>query len=145
MSLDRTDPEPAAAIRAAIISLSDDSYVRLSYQMLLETPLVHLISGMDEEGADAGWCGCGVPPIGGYTEWTSRTTPVLSVGWDWQLGAARGEVRCVRLNAPRSNVMLIDAQGRDLGAARTATLLASVVDGRAWQPEVLASITTRYA
>lgn len=145
MSHDRTPAGRPAAMSAHIISLSDDGYIRLTHDALLGVSLAHLISGVDDECSETIGRGVGVSPICGYTEWISTSSPVLSLGWDWQLVGACGEVRCAKLCAPRSNVMLIDAHGHDLGAAETAGLLGRVVDALAWQPEVMADITTRYA
>lgn len=145
MSHDPTAAGRPATTSAHIISLSDDSYVRLTHGALLGVSLAHLISGVDDECPDSIGRGMDVSPIRGYTEWVSTLTPVLSVGWDWRMNGSSGRVRCERLATPRSNVMLIDDQGRDLGAARTAELLGAVVDALGWQAEVIADITSRYS
>ena len=107
-------------------------------------PLVHLLSGLDEIGIDPNQLCANDCGISGYTEWISSTTPAISIGWDWRLDVTQGRLRYVLEGFPRSNVMFLDAERRDLGPIRTATLLKAAVDAIAWQEETLHHIRSRY-
>lgn len=121
-----------------------DGFLRLSLDDVLTTPMVHVVSGLDgDELADAKLCGR-VTAISGYTEWASRSAPRISLGWDWCLEERHGEVRCVRVGLPRSNVMLVDSAARDLGWTRSLEALAIVVDSIAWAEETRRTISERY-
>lgn len=127
-----------------MITLSDDGYVRMTVAALRTTPLVHLLSGVDEDASDLPWEGASCRPISGYTEWVSVTTPVITLGWDWRVDVSTGRPHYERLGAPRSNVMLIDGHGQDLGFARTAGLIEAFVDAFCWQEDLHQFIVTRY-
>ena len=71
--------------------------------------------------------------ISGYTEWISSTTPAISIGWDWRLDVTQGRPRYVLEGFPRSNLMFQDAERRDLGPIRTATVLKAALDTLSWQ------------
>lgn len=130
-------PEP-------MITLSEDGYVRLTLETFLTTPLVHLLSGLDDDNPTLCREGASFACISGYTEWVSTTTPTVTLGWDWQLGIPKGNAIYARLAAPRSNVMLVDAMQQDLGPAKTLALLEAAIDALAWQEEVQTYIATRY-
>jgi hypothetical protein len=107
---------------------------------------VHLISGLDEDNPALLQEGATFAEITGYTEWVSTTSPAISIGWDWMLQSSQtGAVYYKRVSNPRSNLMLVDAQQRDLGPATTATLLGKVVDKIVWRIVVQDYISTRYA
>ncbi len=128
-----------------IITLSEDGYVRLTLGTFLVTPLVHLVSGLDEDSSVPSKEGGSLARISGYTEWVSASTPIITLGWDWWLDVSQGQTVYVRLSAPRSNVMLVDAMQRDLGSAQTSVLLEAAIDELAWREEVQKQIVTRYA
>jgi hypothetical protein len=122
-------------------TLFEDGYVRLTFEALCNLPLFHLLSGLDEDDPASSSEGAILTMISGYTEWISATTPVITLGWDWQLAASQGRPCCVRVSEPRSNVMLLDAQQRDLGSARTARLLETVIDRLPWQNKIISYIS----
>jgi Domain of unknown function (DUF4902) len=129
------------------IALSEDGYVRLSQARMRAIPLVHLISGLDADpaGPDTGAVGATRAAIAGYTEWLSLTIPALSLGWDWALESADRELRYQRVGEPRSNIMLLDSHGRDLGPISSAVALALLVDEFNWQDTVASFVRTRYS
>jgi hypothetical protein len=129
------------------ITPSDDGYLRMSHARIRAIPLVHLISGLDTDpvGTDTGAVGATVAAIAGYTEWISLTIPALSLGWDWTLASSERELRYLRNGEPRSNIMLLDQYGRDLGFMSTAVVLALLIDEFNWQDAVGAFVRTRYA
>jgi len=126
-------------------TLSKDGYVRLTLAALQNTPFEHLLSGLDEEhvgtrGPQVDACG-----ISGYTEWISSTAPIITIGWDWRLEVSQGRPCYVREGQPRSNLMFLDSQRRDLGFVRTAALLEVAVDAIGWQQATEQAISARYA
>lgn len=138
------DAEAPILTRVPLITLSDDGYVRLTLGTLLTTPLIHLVSGVDEDNPISVNEGASFAPISGYTEWISTTTPTLTVGWDWQLGVSQRRPLYTRLDAPRTNVMLVDARRYDLGLTKTTALLESAINSLAWQTEVAKYTIIRY-
>lgn len=127
-----------------MITLSEDGYVRLSYANLQDTPLIHLLSGLDEENLDLNQLESNVCRISGYTEWVSTTTPVITIGWDWRLEVAYGHPRYVRDGPLRSNLMLTDTKQRDMGLYESARYVEKVVDSIAWEEETTKGISARY-
>ena len=123
-----------------MLIISTDGYIRLTFDQLGSLRFGHLISGLDETDD------CAAPGgITGYTEWTSAGAPVLSLGWDWIMVAGGGGiVELKRLGAPRSNCMLQDTAGADLGFTATLARLSRFVDSLAWQCETGGQIATRY-
>ena len=141
------EPTPANSNTGALerIQVSRDGYIRLQPTTFRHISLVHLISGLDEEpepGPLTG--GAQQSAIVGYTEWVSLESPVITIGWDWQLSARHGSSVCTRLAEVRSNVMLLDMEGCDLGPLRSSEILGETVDGREWSEEVLRAISDRY-
>lgn len=126
-------------------TLSVDGYVRLTLDTLSATPLVHLISGLDEDARSNVHEGASSIAISGYTEWISTSKPTVTIGWDWRLDVSQGKLLYIRLDHPRSNIMLIDPRQNDFGHARTMTLLQSVIDSLAWQAAVDSYVAIRYA
>ncbi len=126
------------------IILSQDGYVRMLLETLEAIPLVHLVSGLDDDTPILPQEGASLTPISGYTEWLSVTTPVITLGWDWQMDISQGCPQLVRMDAPRSNIMLVDVMQRDLGVTKTLDLLETVVDKIDWREVVQSHIITRY-
>ena len=129
-----------------MLTISPDGYMRLTFEELRQISLVHFISGLDEDNPALLQEGATFSEITGYTEWISTTSPAISIGWDWMLQSSQaGAVYYKRASNPRSNLLLVDAQQRDLGPARTATLIGKVVDEINWHIVVQDYISTRYA
>ena len=126
------------------IILSEDGYVRMLLKTLQAIPLVHLVSGLDDDTPILPKEGASLTPISGYTEWLSVTTPAITLGWDWRLNTSQGCPQLVRMDAPRSNIMLVDVMQRDLGVTKTLELLETVVDKLDWREVVQNHIITRY-
>ncbi len=124
--------------------MSDTGYIRLSLAALQEICLVHLVSGVDEDGPGQAHAGAVPTAIAGYTEWITQGSPVITVGWDWQMLSEQHRVLLKRVSAPSSNVMLQNADHADLGPVNTALLLENYVDGFDWQSKALEFINIRY-
>ena len=141
----QTDAAADSCVGMPMITLSDDSYIRLKLETFLVTPLVHHLSGLDDDKPIIPQEGARLACISGYTEWLSTTTPTLTLGWDWRLVVPHGQSLYVKLGDPRSNIMLVDAMTHDLGPARTSVLLNTAIAALAWQEEVCKYIAFRYA
>jgi hypothetical protein len=123
----------------------DEGCVELPLDALLATPLVHLVSGLDEdERVDIKRDGKQTT-ISGYTEWVSASAPVISIGWDWHLDPLRGAPWFVRSSPPRSNIRLLDERNREVEWRRSQTAIAGFVDALSWQEGTQAAIASRYA
>lgn len=120
-------------------SISADSYIRLSLEQLQAVRLEHLISDLDADPAPTDG---EATAISGYTEWTSAEAPRVSLGWDWELAPHDGGLR--RFGLPRSNVMLVDAAGADLGPAASDAALARLVDRMDWQRTAWDDVSARH-
>lgn len=114
---------------------SADGYIRMSLAELQSTALTHLLSNLDEmyQTIDRG----PASPITGYSEWISSGTPAITLGWDWHLALTRETVELRLLETPRSNVMLVNQHGADLGVEMTKRLLAGFIDALPWRGEVM--------
>lgn len=141
----QTDADAYPCARVPILTLSDDSYIRLTLETFLATQLVHLLSGLDDDRLIPLQEGANLARFSGHTEWLSSATPTITLGWDWELDVSQGQPLYVRLGTSRSNVMLVDAMTHDLGHAKTSMLLETAIDALAWQEEVHKYIVTRYA
>ncbi|MPM73836.1 hypothetical protein SDC9_120821 [bioreactor metagenome] len=140
------DEIDARNVSADFVKVSLDGYVRMSWSMFMELPLVHFLSGLDDDPENRIAEGDTEASISGYSEWLSISTPKLSIGWDWRLDFATGTPQYRREGWPRSNVMIVDADnGRDLGDEVTAASLASRIDLADWEYDVSNYIALRYA
>jgi hypothetical protein len=124
--------------------LSPDGYVRLTPEQFQVIPLVPLLSGLDPDGPLRLHEGASQTDISGYTEWVSEVAPIITLGWDWRMEGSSGQVRYLRTGFPRSNIMLVDDQRRDLGPAITVKLLEAAIDKAAWQAAVRRHIMDKY-
>jgi hypothetical protein len=121
--------------------LSDrpDFYVRQNVQQLFGLKLELLHAQLDEYSDPielddiAGECL-------GYAEWVGGGTPVVSIGWDW-VSAPEGSIRLLA-DSLRTNLMLVDEQGQDLGAEVTAAWILRRVSDMPWQQRVLAFLSS---
>ena len=110
----------------------------------MSMPLVHSVSGLDEEDAEVQPKEAALTTVSGYTEWLGPGDHVVTLGWDWHLVVVNSGLRCVRVNQPRSNLMLVDANSRDFGLQKTRMLLEAVIDSFSWQEEIMRFISSRY-
>ncbi len=119
-----------------ILVISPDGYVRLSIEQLSLLPFFHLTSFFDSDfqeelQAQAIFC-----KVAGFSECRSDTTPAVSVGWGWYVHS-QSDSLLLAPDAVRSNVMLIDKYGYDLGNIITAGMLNSWLELINWQSCVL--------
>ncbi|MBY4829487.1 DUF4902 domain-containing protein [Burkholderia dolosa] len=121
---------------------SPDGYVRLSESALAALALDHVASGVDssllaelrDNAIDA--------RLAGYTEWerpAAAGVAYLTVGWDWYLERATGTF-VIASGDVRSNVMVVDATGADIGMFRTAAALAARLAQFDWAAAVASAV-----
>jgi hypothetical protein len=126
------------------MQLGIDGLVRLTLNELLSTPMVHLISGVDQEvPGQHPPCGT-VISLTGYTEWRSVAEPAIVMGWDWMSVCEQGRLRLARVGLPRCNIMLIDHTCEDLDWNRQLEILGTVIDAMDWGRETQATVSERY-
>lgn len=124
--------------------MNNDGQIRLSFNALQQLDLVHLISGLDEDGPPQPGMAAMQTVITGYTEWVTHAAPRVTLGWDWQMLAAASQVALQRVGEPRSNLMLQNDAGTDLGHEKSSLLLETFIDAFDWQTEALSCVNTRY-
>jgi Domain of unknown function (DUF4902) len=127
--------EPISTLGESIVACRD-GYIRVSLKRLAILQFVHVTSACDKSLLAELLANAVPARAAGYTEWISKTTPFVSLGWDWY----RDDVsrRCLLIsNDVRSNIMLVDARGYDLGMHRTAHFVASWLGVLDWQAVVL--------
>lgn len=129
----------------SMLAVSDDGYIRLSFAELQTVSLIHLISGLDEESPTTIPGGAMPTEIMGYTEWVSNSVPTITIGWDWQIDADHNRILLRKISEPRSNIMLQDSTGMDVGPAKTLILLEALIDALDWSIEVRSHIDIRYS
>lgn len=131
-------------VSSAMLKVSADGYIRLSFAELQKIRLEHLLSGLDDNDVAVLAGSATRAAITGYTEWLSIVTPQISIGWDWEMEFAQGAVRLRRVGAPRSNVMLQDSDKRNLGHEKSLLLQELRIDEMDWQSIVMEQIKQRY-
>lgn len=140
----QTDSGKSCLVHAHGLTLSGDGHVRLTMETLLTLHFEHLLSGLDGVSSLTHPEGACVASISGYTEWLTTTTPTVTMGWDWQLDVSQGQPIYTRQPFPRSNIMIIDRQQYDLGAAESLTLVERAIDALTWQETVRRHIAACY-
>lgn len=127
------------------MQISPEGLIRLSISELLATPMKHLVSGVDEDGASPlSHCGSATM-ISGYTEWISTNTPTISIGWDWHIQSGAYGSFWVRVGLPSSNVLLIKGRDNSEAWGESRNLLATVADALPWRERMPDFIAARYA
>ena len=116
-------------------SLSHDGYIRLRLASLNEISFVHLFSESDSDFLRELVSQTIPARCAGFSEWKSNADPAISLGWGWFIHSDSDRM----LLAPdgvRSNVMLIDMHGYDLGQQKTSSLFSAWLNAFNWQPAV---------
>ncbi|MBA2674457.1 DUF4902 domain-containing protein [Ramlibacter sp.] len=114
--------------------------LRFPASELVHMRLDHLDSGIDvpefEPFAQGAQSPSDAPESTGYTEWIGAANASISVGWDWFVSAGI-PLLTLRAGTIRTNLMLTDARGVDLGREATLQRLDGYLRSWAWQPAVL--------
>ncbi|ENV01241.1 MULTISPECIES: DUF4902 domain-containing protein [Acinetobacter] len=118
-------------------SISTDGFIRMNEIQLMNYPLQHLISIVETtqiEDSQILYCG--------FTEWATSRSPALSTGWDWEFIENNGIASLKRIGLPRSNIMIVDLSGTDIGFDVTETLIEKKIDSLFWEQFIYAQINT---
>ncbi len=118
-------------------SISADGFIRLNENQLMNYPLQHLISIVESTQIEDSQI-----LYYGFTEWVTSLTPALSTGWDWVFIEQNGSASLKRVGLPRSNIMLVDVSGTDIGFEVTETLIEKKIDTLFWEQFIYAHINT---
>jgi hypothetical protein len=112
--------------------LSPDGYIRLPLASLKTLRFVHLFSESDEDFLEELKTQAIPARLAGFSEWKSDTSPAISIGWGWFIHS-QSQGMMLAPDGVRSNVMLIDAQGYDLGPMKTSNLFRTWLAAFEWQ------------
>lgn len=112
--------------------MSPDGYIRLPLASLNALSFVHLYSESDEAFLEELKAQTIPARSAGFSEWKSTTAPAISLGWGWFIHSQR-EHMMLAPDGVRSNVMLIDAHGYDLGPIKTSNLFCTWLSTFEWQ------------
>lgn len=116
-------------------AMSPDGYIRLPLASLNALSFVHLYSESDEAFLDELKAQTIPASSAGFCEWKSDTAPAISLGWGWFIHS-QTERMMLAPDGVRSNVMLIDAQGYDLGPIKTSNIFCTWLAAFEWQSTV---------
>jgi len=121
----------------AHFSISTDGFIRMNENQLMNYPLQHLISTVESTQIEDSQI-----LYYGFTEWATSLTPALSTGWDWEFVEQNGIASLKRIGLPRSNIMIVDVSGTDIGCDVTETLIEKKIDSLFWEQFIYAQINT---
>lgn len=138
----RHDPA-VTLIDTPLVTMSvHDGYIRLTYSCLQQLPLQHMYSEVDAGVVTHLAAHAIHSSAAGFTEWQSATSSTLSIGWDWYLDD-QSERLSISPEPVRSNLMLRDSSGYDLGPNMTSNLLRNWLLSLDWQGAVTAALHPR--
>ncbi|NUG22262.1 DUF4902 domain-containing protein [Acinetobacter lactucae] len=118
--------------------ISADGFIRMNENQLMNYSLQHVLSIVEStqiEDSQIVYCG--------FTEWATLKTPALSTGWDWEFIEENGFASLKRIGIPRSNIMIVDISGTDIGFEVTESLIEKKIDTLFWEQFIYAQINTR--
>lgn len=116
-------------------SISTDGFIRMNENQLMNYPLQHLLSTVESTQIEDSQI-----LYYGFTEWATSLTPALSTGWDWEFVEQDGIASLKRIGLPRSNIMIVDVSGTDIGCDVTETLIEKKIDTLFWEHFIYAQI-----
>ena len=122
-------------------STLNDGHLRLDYKKAISIEWTHLLSGVygDEFNESS------KTHISGYTEWISRTHPVISISWDWKIDCSTKQLYYLLTGKIFSNLMLTHStSGADLGYEETNEYLLNLVHHLDWEKTVSTYIEEQY-
>jgi len=122
----RNPPSPSVTSQVMF-----DAHVRLRLDELKRIEPWHLHSGADVDPFGTGPPDPGVA-LDGYTEWAADATRTLSMGWDWTFDPETRQLTGL-WRTLRTNIMVVDDAGVDLGRERTQQCIADLMGSRNWE------------
>ncbi|ENR2982563.1 TPA: DUF4902 domain-containing protein [Acinetobacter nosocomialis] len=118
-------------------SISTDGFIRMNENQLMNYPFQDVVSIVESTQIEKSQI-----VYYGFTEWATLKTPALSTGWDWEFVEQNGFVTLKRTGLPRSNIMIVDISGTDIGFDSTETLIKRKIDTLFWEQFIYAQINT---
>lgn len=117
------------------LKVSPDGYIRTTFANFTSLPFKHIFTERDQELQDDLLAQAIFADSAGISEWISSTSPSISLGWAWYKHSG---LNCLHL-APepvRSNVMIVDMHGYDVGLVTTSNLILQWLQYCDWQDMV---------
>lgn len=118
-----------------LFPISTDGFIRMNENQLMNYPFQHVISIIESTHIKESQI-----IYYGFTEWATLKTPALSTGWDWEFVEQNGFASLKRIGLPRSNIMIVDVSGTDIGFDITETLIERKIDTLFWEQFIYAQI-----
>lgn len=126
------------------LTLGEDGYVRLTFQDLLTADMQHISSDIyinTNRYSNATDCSEGIE---GYTEWISRGSPGISIGWDWSFTYNNKRPVYTITGKPFSNLQLVDKNLNDIEFEENLYLIKSYACMLDWERIVDGCIRSKY-
>ncbi|MDR2250132.1 DUF4902 domain-containing protein [Acinetobacter sp.] len=120
--------------------ISTDGFIRMNENQLMNYPFQHVVSIIESTQIEESQI-----LYYGFTEWATLKTPALSTGWDWEFVEQNGFSTLKRIGLPRSNIMIVDVSGTDIGFDVTETLIERKIDTLFWEQFIYAQINATLA
>jgi len=127
-----------------VLYVSTDGYIRLTEKFLDIIPLKHLDSGLFISEKTHRLNIDEVSELTGYTEWISRTSPSISIGWDWKLNCIKNPRTYEIVGSPFSNLLLQDEYSNDFTMDQNLKLISKMINKLGWADDLESSITKKY-
>jgi hypothetical protein len=110
-----------------------DAYVRLSIANVHDLQVTHIHSELEDmlpAQADQAQ-----PMLQGFTEWSAPGDRAISFGWDWTFEPDKNRL-LARWTTLRTNLMLIDESGTDLGNDCMRLCVARLMTRACWEDTI---------
>ncbi|MBK5142650.1 DUF4902 domain-containing protein [Budviciaceae bacterium BWR-B9] len=123
---------------------SVDYRIKVDLDFFKNVEFTHLYSAAHAEPEDLRFQEGVLTAITGYTEWVSQISPVLSIGWDWELRYENANCQYVKIGPVFSNIafhMDENLQNEMDEEEYVQQLLDSKIAEIEWSEKILQSIT----
>jgi len=127
-----------------VLYVSTDGYIRLTEKTLDIIPMRHLDSGLFVSDQVHGLKVDVVSELTGYTEWSSQTSPSISIGWDWKLNCFKESRTYEIVGAPFSNLLLQDEFSNDLTVGENLKRISKIINKLDWVDDLKGHISKKY-
>jgi hypothetical protein len=133
---------PSSQIVARKPAAATDSYLRLPIARFTDLEFDHLFSECDPLLLDELRLQGMSVFAAGISEWKSMGKPEISLGWSWYVES--GGRLMLAPEPVRTNLMLSDSHGYDMGQSITSDFLRTWLLTFPWQSAVVASVNLRF-
>lgn len=129
------------------LTLSEDSLIRLPYDVFKGIAIVHFYSELTNTTNNHNATPSNRKTrLCGLTEWISvGLTPVLSIGWKWKLSTINNSSDYQIDSPPFSNIMFVNKNNEDIGKHPTEHLLIQYINNLNWSAKVKEYLNEKYA